>query len=142
MIDPDKNYKVIFTEPDEPSDNPSRNTDSLLKPYMAYSRYYGRQAGAVLVVANTAKEARRLAFGHCLNVEDWLDQTVRLIRDNDVLLLADQTKLKANRPHVVDNPAHCQACGLWGEGLTADGRCGYCNEWPGDEVMLRLRGDV
>ncbi len=105
-----------------------------MKPYMAFSREAGPQDGAILVIAGTAKEARKLAWQSrdCLNVDDWLDQAVLRIRNTHVLALANQEKL--HKPHVVWNPLHCKACGLWGQGLTVDGLCGYCNEEPGDEL--------
>lgn len=111
-----------------------------MKPYMAFSRHDGPAEGAVLVIHNTAKEARKLAYqsGECLNVEDWLDQAVRLIRDKFAMALASQEKLNNNEPHVVWNPVGCQSCGFWGAGLTADNLCGNCNEYPGDELLNRI----
>ena len=110
-----------------------------MKPYMAFSRSAGSEEGAILVVANTAKEAKTLAWGRCLNVEGWTDQGVRLIRDNSTLLLADQQKVRHNIPHVIDDPLSCEMCGLWGAGLTEDNKCGYCGEHPGDILIHLLR---
>lgn len=111
-----------------------------MKPYMAFSRDAGPAEGAILVIANTAKEARKLAYqsGECLNVEDWLDQSARLIKDNTIMALANQEKVANNEPHVIWSPVCCQACGHWGAGLTTDNLCGNCNEHPGDELLHRL----
>lgn len=109
---------------------------------MGFSREAGPEEGAVLIIANTAKQARKLAWQGCfLGIDDWLDQAVRLIRDESALLLANQTKLKADEPHVVDSPLHCEACGWWGAGLTEDQLCGNCNEHPGDDLVKRLGVD-
>lgn len=108
-----------------------------LKPYMAFSRNAGPHDGAILVIAHTARQARLLAWqsGDCLNVEDWLDQAVLLLKGNSPLVLADQTKLRSNEPHVIDCPAHCQECELWGCGITVDNLCAHCNCPPGDKLL-------
>ena len=36
-----------------------------MKPYMSFSRSYGPQEGAFLVVANSAREAKKLAWKQC-----------------------------------------------------------------------------
>lgn len=100
-----------------------------MKPYVAFSRGAGSAEGAVLVIANTARQARNLAWGHCLNVEDWLDQSVLLIRNNeDILALADQEKVEANVPHVIDSPEGCTKCGMWGMPLSENDLCECCSE--------------
>ena len=105
---------------------------------MGFSRGAGPHEGAVLIIANTAKQAKRLAWGECLNVDDWLDQAVLLIRDNRVMLLANQERLEADEPHVIDSPLGCDACGYWGAGLTDDNLCGNCNQHPGNALVNRL----
>lgn len=110
-----------------------------MKPYMAYSRHEGAIEGAILVIAATVKAAKKLAWGRCFNVDDWTDLTVRLIRDESVLALADQDKLTAGIPHVIDDPLYCQACEIWGEGITLENRCCYCDEYPGDALVQRLK---
>lgn len=109
-----------------------------MKAYMAYSTGALPREGAILVIANTAREARMLAWesGECINVEKWIDLTVRLIRNNaDIMLLADQAKLQQEQPHVVASPLSCEECGIWGAGLADDNRCGNCEEWPGDRIV-------
>lgn len=112
-----------------------------MKPYMAFSRAAGPTEGAILVIANTAKEARKLAYqsGECFNVEDWLDQSVRLIKDDTVMALANPEKITSNEPHVVYDPIGCQNCGYWGSGITAENLCGNCNEHPGDKLLSRIQ---
>ncbi|KKN30248.1 hypothetical protein LCGC14_0835980 [marine sediment metagenome] len=103
-----------------------------MKPYMAFSRGAGPGEGAVLVIANTARQAKSLVWRHCScwNVDDWLDQAVRLIRNNeDILALADQEKLRANVPHVIDSPEECEKCEWWGVPLSESGLCESCSEW-------------
>lgn len=115
-----------------------------LKPYIAFSRDAGPHEGAILVIAHTAKQARLLAWqsGDCLNVEDWLDQAVLLLKGKSHLVLADQTKLQSNEPHVIADPVGCQECGTWGGGITADNLCAHCNCPPGDEVIGLYREKV
>lgn len=112
-----------------------------VKPYMAFSRFDGPEEGAVLVLAQTAKEARRLAWqsGECLNVHDWIDLAVRWIKDATITALANQDKLKASVSHVVGSPAGCDACGYWGVGVTLEGLCCRCNQPPG-EILICLLG--
>ena len=113
-----------------------------MKPYMAFSRVEGPVEGAILVFSFTAKDARKLAWGWCLNVDDWLDQAVRLIRDDSIFSLADQGKLAANVPHIIDSPISCECCEMWGAGITKDGLCGNCNEFPGDALIRCLNGSA
>lgn len=107
-----------------------------MKPYIAFSKAEGPQEGAVLVIANTVREAKKLAWGQCWNVDEWIDLAVRLMRDVGIMKLANQSKLTANEPHVVDSPLGCQSCGLWGAGVKSDGACCYCGEQVG-EILAR-----
>ena len=106
----------------------------MLKPYMAYSRSAGSSEGAFLVLATNGREAKRLAWGYCSFAFDgqYTDLAVRLIKNPaNVLLLAEQDKLNAGQPHVIDNPVSCFSCGFWGNGLTDDNLCSSCGEEPG-----------
>lgn len=111
-----------------------------LKPYMAFSREEGPQEAAVLVLAHTAKEARKLAWraGEPPNVDGWIDQAVLLIRNKTVLLLANQEKLAAGEPHIVRDPIICQSCGLWGSGLDSRQLCAHCGGFPGAALLERM----
>ena len=111
--------------------------NAMLKPYMAYSRSSGAIEGAFLVLAPNIRDAKKLAWSVCSDlVDEFTDLAVRLIRNStNVLPLADQDKLKANQPHVVDNPVSCFTCGVWGEGLNDDNTCPYCGEYPGQLLI-------
>ena len=113
-----------------------------MKPYIAFSRAAGPENGAILILANSTREARVLAWrsGECWNADGWLDLGVRWLRDDDVLMLADQAKLAAGMPHVVALPVPCEDCGLWGCGLQADGEtCCHCGQYAGD-VLVEVVG--
>lgn len=115
-----------------------------MRAYMAFSRCVGPEEGAILVIHNTAKEARKLAYGAIDFFEiEWIDQAVLWIRDEDIFLLANQYKLETGDPHYVRNPVGCKSCGLWGCGLTthdttAEIYCSYCGGFPGDELIRLL----
>ncbi len=103
---------------------------SELKPYMAYSRGAGPAEGAMLVLAPNSREAKKMAWPVLLDwgTEEYTDLTVRLLHEGShVLALADQAKLAAGEPHVVDSPQVCDAL--------ADGRCSCCNEYAGDMLV-------
>jgi hypothetical protein len=110
-----------------------------LKPYIAYPEHYGPHHAAALVLATSVREAKRLAWRRSWlpdECDGWTDLAVRLFRPADrALPLADQDKLAAGIPHVVESPAYCQSCEQWGCGVTEDGRCCHCNEYPGDELV-------
>lgn len=115
----------------------------MLKPFMAYNRHEGPSEGASLVLAPNARAAKPLAWRYSGEwYDDYTDLAVRLIRDgSDVLPLADQSKLAAGEPHVIDDPLSCQCCGQWGAGLTVDDLCGWCNCPPGDALVRKLKGN-
>jgi hypothetical protein len=108
----------------------------MMKPYMVFSRGCGPEDGATLIIASSVKEAKRLAWQQsAFDFDDFIDLGVRLIRDTQgVLPLADQNKLKAGIPHIVDDPVSCAVCHHWGAGLTSEGLCGNCNSYPGDKL--------
>lgn len=107
-----------------------------LKPYVVFSRGAGLEEGAALILAQSAKEAKRLAWQQsALDFDDFVDLGIRLLRGPQFILpLANQTKLKAGIPHIVGSPAACAVCEVWGAGLTIDGLCSNCNEYPGDTL--------
>ena len=111
-----------------------------MKPYIAYSRAEP-EGGSILIIANTAKEARLLAWrsGECWNVDEWFDQAARWLRDKSILALADQDKLAAGIAHVVTDPLACESCGLWGCGIEEDGTCLWCDRWAGTLLAETIR---
>ncbi|KKM17966.1 hypothetical protein LCGC14_1670470 [marine sediment metagenome] len=100
-----------------------------MRAYMYYSRSGGSEEGAILVFANTAREAGREGWGtgHLMIVDEYIDGAVRWLRDKDWLFEeADKDKLAAGIAHVIDDPRSCSACYYWG--LSPIGERGYCEE--------------
>jgi len=115
-----------------------------MRTYLAYSRAEGPQEGAVLVLADTARQAKRLAWrsGECLNVDEYIDLAVLWLHDDkSILALVDRQKLAAGEAHVVAEPLACRTCGLWGGGVTEDGTCYHCGGDPGDLLVRLIRED-
>jgi hypothetical protein len=69
--------------------------------------------GAVLVWANTAQEARKLAFPTIAGWTDsgFIDVRARLLKRHPEYM---QTLKLEDGPHVNDNPPCCPVCELWG----------------------------
>lgn len=114
-----------------------RDRGGRMRAYMGYSRGMGPQEGAVLVIANTAREAKPLAWGAwgLFDVDEYTDIAIRWLRDDHIMALADQKKLAADEPHVIDSPVGCKSCELWGCGVRNDGTCCYCDGPAGDELV-------
>lgn len=112
-----------------------------MKAYMAYSQIDGAQEGAILVIANSAKEAKKLAWksGECLNVDEWIDLSVKWLKDDDVMKLSRNYPFEEIVSHITPNPPYCKSCGLWGCGITSEDLCCNCNENPGDEIISILK---
>lgn len=92
---------------------------------------------AMLVFANTAKEARRISYGYGWHEPfngDWIYWTATRIKD-----LPDHLKaLDTGSPQVIDSPPTCPRCELWGghKVIKWDGewvKCSLCYE-EGEEV--------
>lgn len=81
---------------------------------------------AVLVFANTAKEARRIGYPALQSLWDceWIHVRADWIRDDEHL----QAIREEDVPHVVDNPPCCVGCNLWGLRMNSDGECESCAE--------------
>lgn len=112
-----------------------------MKPYVAFSRAVGAEEGAILVIAHTSREAKKLAWqsGDCWNIDGWTDLAIKLIRDCNLMPLADQEKIKRDIAHVVNQPAECENCHLWGAGLDCDGgMCSRCGEPPGERLIKAI----
>lgn len=109
--------------------------------YMAFSREAGPAEGAFLVVDHNIRDAKRLAwrYGCPWDFMDYIDLGIRWIKGTaKVAPLADQMKLAAGEPHVVDSPESCETCGMWGAGLDAEGMCGECGGPPGEKLIELL----
>ena len=113
-----------------------------MRAYIAYSRGAGPEEGAILVIANTLREAKPLAWGtlDLFDVDEYIDMAVIWMRGDHIMALADQTKLAAGEPHVIDSPAGCESCELWGYDVNPDGTCCGCDEWAGEE-LIRVLGE-
>lgn len=95
-----------------------------LKMYMGYSGCAGSEEGAVLVFANTAKEARKLTYKNGLVVEEFIDSRARLLKE-DSFLRAQQ---KHDYPHVIESPIICKYCAQWGKEMHDNEQCEDCFE--------------
>jgi hypothetical protein len=106
----------------------------MLKHYMAYSRGGGPEEGAVLVLAHTVQEAKRIAWSSPTFLQDacdgdYLDLAVTLLKNRPWLDKdANQVKLHADIPHVIECPSSCKGCELWGYELNERGYCEDCAE--------------
>lgn len=112
-----------------------------MKAYIGFDRHVGPEEGAVLIFANTAREAKKISFGSIVwGSDEWTDYAVRWLKnDPDVFLLGDQEKLAINQPHVIDDPLGCNHCGFWNAGITEDDLCCNCMAYPGDELIELLK---
>ena len=100
-----------------------------IKPYMVYEG--NPEEGALLVFANTAREAKKIGYQavRCWNDEaEFINIRVKkLTREIEYLYsLADQISLEENIPHVNDTPPCCIDCETWGDPLDKNGRCADC----------------
>lgn len=105
-----------------------------LRSYMAWAAET-REEAACLVFANTAKEARKVAWP-TLRVwwEDvaWIDVRARRLH-NDAYFFqqADAEKLSQDIPHVIEAPKTCRSCEQWGV-LYGDSCIMCMDEWEND----------
>lgn len=96
-----------------------------MRAYIGYDGPGGTGEGAVLIFANTAKEARRLGFGEINGWFDteWIDMRVNWLKN----LPNHLKKLDTGDVRVIDSPPSCPNCMLWGYVLVQDGKyCEYC----------------
>ena len=99
-----------------------------MKAYMGYEKDASAE-GAVLIFANTAKEAKFVGYPYINDFfeTEWIDMRVNWLKDKDFLFTqADAEKLKRNIAHVIDNPESCKGCMMWGYILNEDGYCPDC----------------
>jgi hypothetical protein len=99
-----------------------------MKMYMGYDAYNGPGEGAVLIFANTAREAKKLLWKqNLLEIETYFDVRACLIKDSPYL---EKEKLH-NLPHVVIPEK--STCKEWGIGkIGGDGLCDLCRKERGD----------
>lgn len=99
----------------------------------AYSFHDGEPIdGAVLVFAHSFREAKKIAYR---SIQSWAGCDFTDVKGfhfrNDAWLkanAADQKKLAADEPHVIDNPPTCKGCELWHDELEESGYCESCAE--------------
>jgi hypothetical protein len=109
-----------------------RGSKPPLKPYMYWSISGGLEEGAVLVIAHSSREARKVGWneeGDPL-VYDYLDGKAAYLRDSDWLLKeAHPVKFANDQAHVISNPKSCKECLHWGQSpIGKDGLCESCRE--------------
>lgn len=79
--------------------------------YMGFDSKAGSTEGAILIFANTSKEARKVGWRTMQSILDtaWVDMTVKRLRHNLDYLYGDavQSKLEADIPHAVDSMRDC-----------------------------------
>ena len=112
-----------------------------MKAYMGYSREAGSQEGAILIFAHNAKEARQIGFPFMTDLfdSDWIDAAVRWLKDSPhIFAEANQVKIEADEPHVIDSPKSCNRCELWGKPMDERGICEDCREVEEEENELGL----
>ena len=114
--------------------------DTKLKPYMGFSGFMGKQEGACLIFAFTARKARKYAWfilRDWMLVDEWIDVRATLMRNKDfIYATGNQEKLKNNIPHVIDSPKTCNSCELWGNELDEEsGLCEDCWELNQDRIQ-------
>lgn len=98
--------------------------------YMGFDSAAGSAEGAVLIFANTSKEARKIGWPVMKELYDtpWLTMSVRRLRRNLEHL---QKQAVQEGPHCIYDIEYCPNCELWGEDMGEiddEGRCGYCRD--------------
>ncbi len=84
-----------------------------MKAYMVYDRIAGSGECAMLVFANTAKEAKKVSWAAywCSEIcESWIDWAVKLIRDCPEHLKG----LDNGKVQVIESVDACPSCDSWG----------------------------
>ena len=103
-----------------------------MKAYMAF--VVDPREGAALVFADTAKQAKKLAWG---TLKDWFDSDWTNVRAR---------RLKAHERYllslydgraVLETPPTCDVCEMWGAPLRPDGN--GCENCGGDELPPNTR---
>lgn len=117
--------------------------DTTLKAYCGYSREAGSSECAVLIFANTAREARAIGFTAMRDMitDEFTDFAVYLMKNVPHLYAeAPATVLIENTAYVVDNPKSCHRCNQWGQPIGSDHLCGDCrferDEYAKEQIEL------
>ncbi len=108
----------------------------MLKPYMGYAGE--PEYGAVLIFADNAKTAKKLAFdnikgwinGWTWNDCCWIDVRIRWLKENAEYFLKEYAKeieFYKGRSFVIDDPIICKQCENWGSPII-NGLCANCRE--------------
>jgi hypothetical protein len=96
-----------------------------MKKYIAYSRAAGAFESALLVFANSAKEAKKIFWNDYdadLVCSEYIDIGVKLLRNKPWL---DKEAVK-DTPHCI-SPKYCKCCGIWGQSeIGKDDLCDSC----------------
>ena len=97
-----------------------------LNIYMGYDVEAGSEEGAILIFAETAKQAKKLSFKFLRSFfgTRWIDIRIKKLRDHEYL----RKQMKKDTPHVIDSPKVCEICYYWTEGKLTDGLCENCKE--------------
>jgi len=96
---------------------------------MCYEKIMGPTDGACLVFAHNVREALRLAHPILSRWWDGYERTdgcADLLRGKHMYLEADQAKLAAGIPHVIERPKVCAICQHWGFRRNKLGICESC----------------
>ncbi len=118
-----------------------------MKAYMAYSEYNSPIEGAILVFADDAKEAKKIAWASNTFVRDicdgeYTDLRIKWLKQFHWFVpLGDREKIAAGISHVIESPLSCPGCNYWGVDIATDGECMDCGEYVGDE-LCRVYGIV
>jgi hypothetical protein len=106
--------------------------DKPLKAYIAYANDEPVD-GAILVMAHSWKEAKRLSYSWVMGelCVLYTEVTVQWIKnpENSILRSVNKEKYKNNIPHLVNNPISCKECFMWGLELDEDELCCNCGNY-------------
>ena len=97
-----------------------------MKIYIGFDSYQGAGEGACLIFANTAREAKKLAYPIIRGWFDteWIETGVKMLRDMEYL----KSQATSDLPHAIECPETCPKCELWGTGEIVNGSCPVCND--------------
>ena len=92
--------------------------------YMGFSRACGPAEGAVLIFANTARQARAVGFRGMFAyiTDEYTDVGVLRLRGKPWL----EKQARSALPHVIEEPEYCKTCMTWG-GSEID-KAGLCDD--------------